>query len=135
MSMKITQIEGNQFKAEYKGVEVISGNISSNSQYVGMSPGSLMVAALGMCTGMHVRNYLDKNNIEHSGIEISIKNKYERNPTRVVEFTLSVSIDGELTDEQKIGVTEEAKLCYVGNTMRGGPIINVIMEEETESNS
>ena len=135
MSMKITQIEGNQFKAEYKGVEVISGNISSNSQYVGMSPGSLMVAALGMCTGMHVRNYLDKNVIEHSGIEISIKNKYERNPTRVVEFTLSVSIDGELTDEQKIGVTEEAKLCYVGNTMRGGPIINVIMEEETESNS
>jgi len=135
MSMKITQIEGNQFKAEYKGVEVISGNISSNSQYVGMSPGSLMVAALGMCTGMHVRNYLDKNNIEHSGIEISIKNKYERNPTRVVDFTLSVSIDGELTDEQKIGVTEEAKLCYVGNTMRGGPIINVIMEEETESNS
>ena len=135
MSMKITQIEGNQFKAEYKGVEVISGNISSNSQYVGMSPGSLMVAALGMCTGMHVRNYLDKNNIEHSGIEISIKNKYERNPTRVVDFTLSVSIDGELTDEQKIGVTEEAKLCYVGNTMRGGPIINVIMAEETESNS
>jgi len=135
MSMKITQIEGNQFKAEYKGVEVISGNISSNSQYVGMSPGSLMVAALGMCTGMHVRNYLDKNNIEHSGIEISIKNKYERNPTRVVEFTLSVSIDGELTDEQKIGVTEEAKLCYVGNTMRGGPIINVIMEEEKELDS
>ena len=66
---------------------------------------------------------------------VEIKNKYERNPTRVVDFTLSVSIDGELTDEQKIGVTEEAKLCYVGNTMRGGPIINVIMEEETESNS
>ena len=66
-----------------------------------MSPGSLMVASLGMCTGMHVRNYLDKNNIEHSGIEISVKNKYERNPTRVGEFTLTVSIDGELTEEQK----------------------------------
>jgi len=129
MSMKITQIEGNQFKAEYRGVEVVSGNVSSNSQYIGMSPGSLMVAALGMCTGMHVRSYLEKNNIEHSGIEISVKNQYERNPTRVVEFYLSVIIDGELTEEQREGVAEEAKLCYVGNTMSGGPKINVIVED------
>ena len=135
MSMKITQIKGNQFKAEYKGVEVISGNVSSNSQYVGMSPGSLMVASLGMCTGMHVRSYLNKNNIDHSGIEITVKNKYERNPTRVGEFTLTVSIDGDLTEEQKTGVTEEAKLCYVGNTMKGGPLINVVFTDETELNS
>jgi len=127
--MKITQIEGNQFKAEYRGVEVVSGNVTSNSQYIGMSPGSLMVAALGMCTGMHVRSYLEKNNIEHSGIEISVKNQYERNPTRVVEFYLSVIIDGELTEEQREGVVEEAKLCYVGNTMSGGPKINVIVED------
>ena len=60
MSMKITQIEGNLFKSEYKGIEVISENVSNNSQYIGMSPGQLMVAALGMCTGMHVRSYLKK---------------------------------------------------------------------------
>lgn len=128
MSMKITQIEGNLFKSEYKGIEVISGNVSSNSQYIGMSPGQLMVAALGMCTGMHVRSYLEKNNIEHSRIEISVKNKVGRNPTRIVEFNLAISINGNLTEEQRIGVIEEAKLCFVSNTMKGAPIINVFTE-------
>ena len=128
MNMKISQVAGHQFKAEYRGVELVSGKVKNNSPYEGMSPGSLMVAALGMCTGMHIESYLSKNGIAFEGIEIEVKNRYERNPPRAAEFTLKVKIDGELTDEHRKGVLEEANRCYVGNTMKNAPAITVDLD-------
>ncbi|HUS77640.1 MAG TPA: OsmC family protein [Patescibacteria group bacterium] len=126
--MKITQVAGHQFKAEYKGVELVSGKVGEGSSYVGMSPGSLMVAALGMCTAMHIEGYLSKEGIEYDGIEIDVKNRYERNPPRAAGFILTVKVNGELTEEQRKGVLEEAGRCYVGNSMRGGPEITVNLQ-------
>jgi uncharacterized OsmC-like protein len=128
MNMKISQVAGHQFKAEYLDVELISGKVKDNSHYEGMSPGSLMVAALGMCTGMHIESYLSKNGVEFEGIEIEIKNRYERNPTRAAEFTLKVKVDGELSDEHRKGLLEEANRCYVGNTIKNAPTITVDLE-------
>ncbi len=53
MGVKVTQIEGHQFRAESKGVEIVAERVDEGSPYVGMSPETLMVAALGMCTAMH----------------------------------------------------------------------------------
>jgi len=125
MSVKITQIDGHKFKAESKGVEIVSGRIDKDSPYEGMSPGKLMVAALGLCTSMHVESYLSKEGIEHGGIEITVGNKYDRDPPRTVEFTLDVKVEAKLDEGQRKGLAEEAKRCHVGNTMRGGPRINV----------
>lgn len=125
MVVKITQIEGHKFKAETKGVELVSGRVTPNSVYEGMSPGSLMTAALGLCTGMHVETYLRDEGIEYEGIELNIDNSYGRDPPRAVEFTLDIDVKGDLTEEQRVGLLEEAHRCYVGNTMRGGPKINV----------
>ena len=125
MSVKITQIEGHKFKAEYMGVEIVSGRVDPGSVYEGMSPGALMTASLGMCTAMHVETYLSKEGIEYGGITVSLSNKYERDPVRTAEFTLDVEMDGDLTEKQREGLLEEANRCYVGNTMKGGPKINI----------
>ena len=85
MSVKITQIEGHKFKAEYKGIEIVSGRVNPGSAYEGMSPGALMIASLGLCTAMHVETYLSKEGIEYGGINVSLSNKYERAPARAVE--------------------------------------------------
>jgi putative redox protein len=125
MPVKITQIKGHQFRAESKGVEIVSGRVDEDGPYVGMSPGALMASALGMCTAMHVESYLKKENINYDGIEITVKNAYERNPPRAKEFTLDVKVGGDLTEDQKEGLLEEANRCYVGNTLRGAPNISV----------
>jgi uncharacterized OsmC-like protein len=125
MSVKITQLEGHKFKAEYKGVEIVSGRVNPGSAYEGMSPGTLMTASLGLCTAMHVETYLSKESIEYGGITVSLSNKYERKPTRTVEFTLNIEVDGDLTEEQREGLVEKANKCYVGNTMKGRPKINI----------
>ncbi len=129
MSVKITQIEGQKFKAESKGVEIVSGRIDEESPYVGMSPGTLMAAALGLCTSMHTETFLRKNQIDYDRIEVTVKNKYERDPPRASEFTLDVRFGADLDEEQMKGLLEEANRCYVGNTMRGGPQIIVNLDK------
>jgi putative redox protein len=125
MSMRITQIKGHKFKAEYKGVEIVSGRVDEGSPYEGMSPGSLMVAALGMCTGMHIETYLKERGIGYEGIEITVKNRYDRDPPRATEFLLDLAVGADLDEEQRRDLLEEANRCYVGNTMRNGPKISV----------
>lgn len=125
MSVRITQIDGHKFKAESNGVELVSGRVDKDSPYKGMSPGKLMVAALVLCTSMHIESYLSKEGIEHGGIEITVGNKYERAPPRTVEFTLDVKVEAELDEGQRKGIAEEAKRYYVGNTMRGSLRITV----------
>jgi uncharacterized OsmC-like protein len=128
MSVKVSQIEGMKLKAEYDGLEVISGRIDENSAPEGLSPGKLMAASLGMCTGMHVLWYLKRKGIEHSGFEISVDTINEKNSSSCVEFNTNVNLKAELTEEQKEGLMAEANRCYVGNTLKGTPAINLRLE-------
>lgn len=125
MSVKITQIEGWKLKAEADGFTVISGKPDLDSPAEGMSPGRLMAASLGLCTGMHLVSYMQKHNIEHNGFEITVDNKSERNPSRCVEYTTSIKIDAELDPETIEGLLVEAGKCYVGNTIKCSPTINI----------
>jgi uncharacterized OsmC-like protein len=128
MSVRITQIEGHKFKAEHKGVEIVSGRVDEDSPYEGMSPGALMVAALGMCAGMHIETYLKEKGIEYDGIKITVKNSYDRDPPQASEFLLDIAVGADLDKEQRRGLLEEANRCYVGNTMRNGPKISVSLK-------
>jgi uncharacterized OsmC-like protein len=125
MPVKVTQIEGRRFKAEYDGVEIVSGRVREGGPYAGMSPGALMTSVLGLCTGMHVAAYLEKEGIEHGGLEITVDNKRDRDPPRTVEFTLNITLRADLDERQRRDLLEEANRCYVGNTMRGGPRITI----------
>ncbi|MCW4013923.1 MAG: OsmC family protein [Candidatus Bathyarchaeota archaeon] len=130
MSVKITQIEGWKLKAEADGFTVISGRSDLESPSAGMSPGKLMAASLGLCTGMHLVSYMQKNNIEHDGFEITINNKSERNPSRCVEYTTSIKINAKLSPETIEGLLEEAGKCYVGNTIKSAPSINIELQSD-----
>ena len=125
MPVKVTQIEGLKFKAVSDGIEIVSGRKKKGGSYTGISPGALMSSARGLCTGMCVADYLDEKGIEHGGLEITISNKYDRDPPRVVQFVLDINLKAELEDEYIKGLLEEANRCYVGNTIRGGPEIKV----------
>ena len=125
MSLKVTQVEGGLFKAEYRGAEVIAGRVDPDSPYVGISPGNLMVAALGMCNGVYVEDYLRREGIEYDSLEITVDRKYERDPPRATEFDIQIDLRGELSEEERKGALEVARRCYVGNTFEGTPKINI----------
>ena len=125
MSMKITQIEGWLLKAEYNGVTVVSGQETRESEYTGFSPGKLMVAGLAMCTGMHAVTYLTQNKIEYSDLEIDIKTHGAGDPARYDEFNMEISVKADLSEDHYKGLVEECNRCFVGNTIKNQPAVNI----------
>jgi len=125
MTVKITQIEGWKLKAEANGFTVISGKPDLDSPAEGMSPGTLMAASLGLCTGMHLISYMNKNGITHDGFEITVDNSNAKNPNRCTEFTTNIKIKAQLDDDTIEGLLIEAGKCYVGNTIKGSPSVNI----------
>jgi len=125
MNVRITQIAGKKLKAESDGLEVISGRVDENTPPEGMSPGKLMAAALGMCTGMHVVSYFKRHNIVNKGFEITVDTVNASNPWRCEEFTTNIRLNAELSDSQRKGLLADVNRCYVGNTLKGTPEINI----------
>jgi uncharacterized OsmC-like protein len=125
MPVKITQIKGWKLKAEADGFTVISGKPDLDSPAEGMSPGTLMAASLGFCTGMHLVTYMQKNNIEYDGFEISVDTASCKNPNRCTDFTTNIKIKAHLSEEEKKGLLEEAGKCYVGNTIKTSPDVKI----------
>jgi len=128
MSIKITQLDGWKLKAEYNGVTLIRGQASRDSEYEGMSPGKLMTAGLGLCTGMHAVTYLNKHKLEYSDLEISVGTEGAGNPARYAKFTMSIKLKADLSEEHYNGLVEECNRCFVGNTMKGAPEIAIDIE-------
>jgi len=128
MPVKITQIKGWKLKAEADGFTVISGKPDLDSPAEGMSPGTLMAASLGLCTGMHLVTYMQKNNIEHDGFEINVETVSGKNPSRCTDFTTNIKLNACLSEEEKKGILEEAGKCYVGNTIKTTPSVNIKLE-------
>ena len=125
MSLKVSQVEGYKLKAEYNGVTIVSGQVTRESEYTGMSPGKLMVAALGMCTGMHAVTYLTKHNIEYSDLEIDINTHGAGGPARYDEFNMEIKLKADLSEDDYNGLVEECNRCFVGNTIKNQPSVNI----------
>jgi len=124
MSVKVTRIEGGKFKAEVDGFEVLSGRIDDKNPPVGMSPGRLMVASLGLCSAFHVAAYLRRQKIDAVDLSLGVEAKNEVNPSRASEFRITINVGAELSGKQLEGLMEYVGRCYVGNTMRNAPKIS-----------
>jgi uncharacterized OsmC-like protein len=124
MTVKITRMEGNQFKAESEGYQVMSGRLNEQTPPIGMSPGKLMVASLGLCSAFHVTWYLKRHSIEASRLEIEVDETNDKEPSRAAGFYITVKIGAKLDQKQTESLLAEVKRCYVGNTMRGNPRFN-----------
>ena len=130
MSVKVTPVEGMKLSAQYEGLVVVSGRVDEATPPEGMSPGKLMAASLGLCTGMHVAGYLARHGIHHGGFEVTVDQVNAENPRRCGAFTTTIRVKARLTETQRKGLLEDADRCYVGNTLRSGAAIDVRLKDE-----
>jgi uncharacterized OsmC-like protein len=121
MTVKITRTEGDQFKAESDGYQVLSGRLNEQTPPIGMSPGKLMVASLGLCSAFHAAWYLKRQKIDATSLTIEVDETHEKEPSRASGFHIVVKVGANLDQRQTEGLLAEVKRCYVGNTMRGMP--------------
>ncbi len=123
--MRITRIEGFKFKTEYRGFEVITDvPIPIDHDPEGISPGHLMMAALGTCTCSRLVDQMNKRGWETGGVEVTVKCKSNMEVRTATSFDLDIRLEADLTEDQRKEIFEEAKICFVANTLKGAPEIN-----------
>ncbi len=95
---------------------------------LGPTPYDLLSAALATCTSMTLRMYANHKKlplesatvaVEHGKVHADDCEDCESSDGRIDEFRRSISLDGDLTDEQRTRMLEIADRCPVHRTLHG----------------
>ena len=92
----------------------------------GMTPYQFVAAGLGACTSMTIRLYARRKNMALTGVTVDVshdrvhaQDASGRN-TPLDTFTRVISLNGDLTHEQRQSLLEIANKCPVHKTLEGG---------------
>jgi len=127
MSAKIERIEGTKFKATVNGFEIVTGRASDDSPMEGMYAGQVLFAAIGICTGTRVVEQMEKRGWPVGAVRVDVKPKVSKDMNRATEIAMEVELEADLTEEQRKEILAEAGRCFVSNTIKNTPEVNVTL--------
>jgi len=93
---------------------------------LGMSPTELLLSGISMCKVATIRNVARRKGIEIGEVNAHLSQVTNRNVdgTYITTVDSEISIEGNLSDEEKKLLIHEADNCYVTRVVRGDWIIN-----------
>ena len=105
--------------------------VSSKGTDLGMSPPELVLAGIGMCKTATVRNVARRKGWDIGIVEGSFTQKVRKTENGLEPFiTVEISIEGDLTDEQRNHLLHEADHCYVHRLIDNNWNIETAIKEE-----
>ena len=108
--------------------------LTSKGTDLGFSPEDLILSSLAMCKVATVRFIARKNNwhIEDVDGEFELKVKRGADGKLSTTVTGKIKIEGDLTEEQKTELLNQADACYVHRMIEGDWNIEKIQELEVK---
>ncbi len=91
----------------------------------GMPPPELLLASLGACAGFYAAQYLRKRKLLTEGTMVRTTAEKAKNPPRLDNFRIEVSVPADLSAEDVAGVEESVRRCLIHNTLLHPPQITV----------
>ncbi|MHB0939906.1 MAG: OsmC family protein [Armatimonadota bacterium] len=128
--VSLSWIEGRAWRAASRGLEVIGDSQKEDGgEDRGMTPVELMVAAMGLCTGIDLSFYCERHGIDLSQVRINLtwENAPDK-PSRVGIIRMHVTLPAGLTDAERATLTRIVSSCKVHNTLERGAEIPVTVE-------
>jgi putative redox protein len=111
--------------------------IKSKGTDLGFSPEDFILSSLAMCKVATVRYIARKNKWDHlindvdADLSMSVKRGNGGHLTTTVN--VAIHIDGDITDEQKNTLLQEADKCYIHRMIEGDWNINNAVEKTLET--
>jgi len=95
--------------------------ISSKGTDLGFSPVDLILAGISMCKVATVRHVARRNGWEIGDVNAELSQVVRRDSDGKLKTKVksAISIEGDITEEQRAKLIEEADNCYVTRMVRG----------------
>lgn len=87
---------------------------------LGPDPHQLVAAALAACTSMTLRLYANRKGWSITAMHVEVSSHYDADKTPPERFDREITIEGDLTDEQRERLFEIADRCPIHRLLTSG---------------
>jgi putative redox protein len=95
--------------------------VSMGGADAGPAPYDYLLTALGACTSMTLRMYAELKKLPLTRVSVALSHeKIEADGQKVDRITREITLEGELTPEQRQRMLEIANRCPIHRTLSGG---------------
>src|SRR5690348_13867479 len=98
---------------------------ASGGQDAGPSPSDLVAAALASCTSITLRMYAERKQWPLQSVRVDVR--LSRNPDKSTSIDRVLTLEGDLSDEQRARLADIAERTPVTLTLKNGAKINTTL--------
>jgi len=124
MKIEIQHMGDVQFSIATRGHAIYSDQPEDNKGYdEAMTPPEIFLGALGACAAYYAVDYLKRNKLPFEGTHVTAHAEKAKNPARLGEITMHVTVPEGLSEEHRKGVHAAVEKCILHNTITHPPVI------------
>lgn len=97
------------------------------------TPLEMLSVALAGCVALYARKYCHANDLDDTGLQVSVKPIWRENPGRIGRFDVSVRLPDGFPPAHRDALLYAARECPVHHTLMHAPDIAVRLEEPAAS--
>ena len=104
---------GKRFMATVGEHTIFTGKAEDNPQRNNMWPGSLFIAALGMCIVGDIVPFCQRHDIATEDLTVELDVTTAQDPARVDNVAVTIKLPQEIAQAQQQAIVRAAEQCYI----------------------
>jgi len=104
---------GRRFMATVGEHTIFAGKAEDNPQRNGMWPGSLFIAALGMCIIGDIVPFCQRHDISTEDLTVELDVTTAQDPAHVDNVAVTIKLPQEVAQTQQRAIMRAAEQCYI----------------------
>jgi uncharacterized OsmC-like protein len=126
LEVNVEHLGAVQFDIKARNHSIVSDQPEESGGFdEGMTPPELMLAALGSCAAYYAVAYLKRKNLGGEGTRVRVTADKAAAPARLDNFSISVEVPLDLTEEHRAGLDDAVHRCLIHNTLTHPPAISI----------
>jgi putative redox protein len=124
--MYVEYAGGMKFIVHHRDLELVTDQpADQGGDNTAMTPAEVFIASLGACIGVYVVTFAKRHGIVVEGLRIEVDHTVVEGPRRAGRVAVQVKLPQPVNAEQKAALQRAAETCFVHNTLRHPPQMEI----------